>query len=195
MAASPSAKASSITATAGSGAVRASRTRASWPNLAATAALEAPMTAAGSQGARRVRANRPAARAPRASRLAIPGGTSRLGVDGSLSMTSSPPAPATTSRLVHGRCRNGGRDGSWRPTRIAKPIWERRPDAAPRSTLPSSVDSMRSGSGITRPGETRLRWPAPATGATLSLSPRILVTSCRIGRGAAGRTREPSLGR
>ena len=74
-----------------------------------------------------------------ASRAAIPGGASLLGVAGSLSTTSSPAAAATKSRLVHG-CRNiGGREWSERTTTVATPSWARRPDAAPRNTLPTTA--------------------------------------------------------
>ena len=137
--ASPNARASSTTATAASGACWASRARTSWPILAATIALAAPMAAAGSHGARLVRAKRPAADAPRASRPTIPAGSSLLGVVGSLSTTSSPAAAATKSRLVQG-CRNiPGREGSERATTVATPSWLRAPDAAPRSTLPTTA--------------------------------------------------------
>ena len=66
-------------------------------------------------------------------------GSSLLGVVGSLSTTSSPAAAATKRRLVQG-CRNiGGREGSERATMVATPSWPRAPDAAPRSTLPTTA--------------------------------------------------------
>ncbi len=105
---------------------RRPRSRLRWRRPEATAAF-------------RVRAKRPAASAPRASRPAIPGGSSLLGVVGSLSATSSPAAAATKSRLVHG-CRNiAGSEGSERATTVATPSWLRAPDAAPRNTLPTTA--------------------------------------------------------
>ena len=100
------------------------------------------MAAAGSHGACRVCAKSPAASAPRPSRPTSPGGESLLGVPGSLSATSSPTAAATMSRLVHARRNIGGREGSERTTTIAAASWERRPDAAPRNTLPTTTRSV-----------------------------------------------------
>jgi len=68
-----------------------------------------------------------------------PGGSSLLGVVGSLSTTSSPAAAATSTRLVHGRRNIEGREESERTTTAARPSWPREPVAAPRSTLPATA--------------------------------------------------------
>ena len=108
-------------------------------DLAATAALEAPMAAAGSHGAspglrEKAGGQRPQGQSAPEPRRLEPAGRGRQLVD-----ASSPAAATTKSRLVHG-CRNiGGREGSERATTVATPSWLRRPDAAPRNTLPTNA--------------------------------------------------------
>ena len=119
----------------------ASRARTSWPILAATIALTAPMAAAGSHGAGLCRAKRRAAGCPQAPvGRQSPLARACWGVVGSLSTTSSP-AAAATKKSPGPRAAGipGAGKVSERATTVATPSWLRAPDAAPRSTLPTSA--------------------------------------------------------
>ena len=132
-AARPRASASSAAATAKGDSRRAAATRTSWPSLALTRAAPHATSTAGNMGRPAPRASTAPAAPAETSRPTSPAGSSREGVVGRLSATSSSATPSHANGGAGPRVSSRGRPPTLALIKAATATVERSPVAAPAS--------------------------------------------------------------